>query len=98
MILAIKGGVMMTTIRRAAAMVLAGLALAAAQSALAQTPAASPPAAPLPPADYADKANWVCWPGASPNACDIDLTTTVVASDGAMTVEPFKADPAAPID
>jgi hypothetical protein len=70
-----------------------GVALGAGHGVSAQTPAASPP-----PADYADKANWVCWPGASPNACDIDLTTTVVGADGSMTVEPYKADPAAPID
>ncbi len=77
-----------------------GLVLGAGHGALAQTPpapAATPAAAPRS-ADYADKANWVCWPGASPNACDIDLTTTVVGADGAMTVEPFKADPTAPID
>jgi Protein of unknown function (DUF3089) len=88
----------MRVVRHAAAILLAGLALAAADGALAQTPAASPPAAPPPPVDYANKANWVCWPGATPNACDVDLATTVVAADGAMTAEPFKADPAAPID
>jgi len=78
---------------------LAALAVAAigGAHALAQTP--SPPAAPaLAPNDYADKANWLCWPGAQPNACDVDLTTTVVAADGATRTEPFKADPAAPID
>ena len=84
----------MSTIRGAGAMLAFGLAIAAAQLAHAQ----APPAAPLPPVDYADKANWVCWPGATPNACDVDLTTTVVGADGSMTVEPFKADPKAPID
>jgi hypothetical protein len=91
----------MNPVRCASTTILASLALAAAHGAWAQAPAASPPAAtaaPLPPVDYADKANWVCWPGATLNACDIDLTTTVVAADGSMTVEPFKADPAAPID
>jgi hypothetical protein len=80
-----------------------GVALGAGHGVWAQTPPAS--AAPStalagapPRADYGNKANWVCWPGASPNACDIDLTTTVVGADGSMTVEPFKADPAAPID
>jgi len=48
--------------------------------------------------DYANTANWLCWPGATPNACDVDLTTTVVKADGSMTIEPFKADPKAPID
>ena len=83
----------MNMIRRAGLTMAAGLAIGVAQSAHAQTPPAASP-----PVDYAAKANWVCWPGATPNACDIDLTTTVVGADGAMTVEPFKADPAAPID
>jgi hypothetical protein len=87
----------MKMIQRAGALFAAGFALVAGPSARAQTPPAAP-GAPPPVADYADKANWVCWPGASPNACDIDLTTTVVGADGSMTVEPFKADPTAPID
>jgi hypothetical protein len=78
-------------------MIATGLMLAAGHG-WAQTPPTSPPAAPLPPVDYADKGNWVCWPGATPNACDIDLSTTVVGADGSMTAEPFKADAAAPID
>ena len=81
---------------RAVGLVAALLALAVGGVAVAQTPAA--PAPEPAPADYANPANWVCWPGATPNACDIDLTTTVIAADGAMTVEPFKADPKAPID
>jgi hypothetical protein len=59
--------------------------------------------------DYADVRNWLCRPGntARPtgpgamdgkDACDIDLTTTVVAADGKLTRETFKADPNAPID
>src|SRR5579859_6126410 len=77
---------------------LAALAVAAISGAhaLAQTPSPAAPA--LAPNDYADKASWLCWPGAQPNACDVDLTTTVVAADGATRTEPFKADPAAPID
>ncbi len=85
----------MTTIRRAAGLVAIGLALALGQGARAQAPA---PAPAMPPADYANPANWVCWPGARPNACDVDLTTTVVNADGSMRVEAFKADPKAPID
>jgi len=92
----------MRTVWRAGAMLAFGLAVGAGHGAWAQTPppapAPAPALAPLPPVDYADKANWVCWPGATPNACDIDLTTTVVGADGSMTAEPFKADPAAPID
>jgi hypothetical protein len=62
--------------------------------------AAHAQAAPAPPApnDYADKANWLCWPGASPNACQVDLTTTVVAAGGATRVEPFKPAAHPPID
>jgi hypothetical protein len=51
----------------------------------------------LPPNDYANKANWLCWPGAS-DACAVDLTTTVVAADGSTKVERFVADPHPPID
>ena len=90
----------MSLIRRAAAMLALGLAFGAGQGASAQTAGAgaAPPAPAPAPVDYADKANWVCWPGATPNACDIDLSTTVVGADGSMTAEPFKADPGAPID
>lgn len=59
--------------------------------------AQTPPTAPAP-NDYASKATWLCWPGASPNACDVDLSTTVVASDGATRVEPFKPARAPAID
>ena len=86
----------MTTFFRAAALLAASILLAASQDAQAQALAAAEPAPAA--ADYASPANWVCWPGATPNACDIDLTTTVVGADGSMTVEPFKADPGAPID
>jgi len=47
--------------------------------------------------DYADARNWLCRPG-QPDACAIDLTTTVVAADGTLTKEPFKANANAPID
>ena len=83
-------------------------ALLAAHAAFAQPAAPAqpspPPAAPQPPAtpppapnDYGDKANWLCWPGRS-DACESDLTTTVVKADGSTKVETFKADPNAPID
>ncbi len=71
------------------------LFLAVGQGALAQT---ADPAAPLPPNDYSKTANWLCWPGAAPNACETDLTTTVIKADGSTSVEPFKADTKAPID
>jgi hypothetical protein len=61
----------------------------------AQAPAPAPPAAPN---DYKDDANWLCRPGRTGDACDVDLTTTIVAADGSTTVEKFAADPKAPID
>jgi hypothetical protein len=96
MIFTTRGGVAMGFIRFGAAALVVGMAFADGVGAQAQTAAA--PTAAVGPVDYSDKANWVCWPGASPNACDIDLATTVIQADGSMTVEPFKADPAAPID
>jgi hypothetical protein len=50
------------------------------------------------PNDYKDDANWLCRPGRTGDACDVDLTTTIVAADGSTTVEKFTADPKAPID
>jgi hypothetical protein len=71
--------------------VLAGVALAVglAGSAAAQAPAK---------ADYSKSETWLCWPGKAGDACDIDMTATVVAADGSSKVEAFKADPKAPID
>lgn len=72
---------------------------AAASSASAQAPA--PPAAPiaaLNPNDYADEKNWLCRPGRKGDACDVDLTATVVAADGTLTRETWAANPKAPID
>ena len=49
--------------------------------------------------DYAKPETWLCRPDkAAGNACNVDLTTTVVKADGSETTEPFKADPKAPID
>jgi hypothetical protein len=77
------------------------LALVLALFASAQEPAqppASPSAAPAPaPNDYADGKNWLCRPGRE-DACAVDLATTVVAADGKLTREAWKADPNAPID
>jgi hypothetical protein len=69
-----------------------GLGLVAGPAAHAQGPAE--PAA----NDYADPATWLCRPDIAHDACDVDLTATVVAADGAMRVQPFKADSHAPID
>ena len=66
----------------------------------AQTPPPAPQAAPaeVKPNDYAAHASWLCRPGRKGDACDVDLTTTVVAADGTLTQEAFTADPKAPID
>jgi hypothetical protein len=49
--------------------------------------------------DYSKPETWLCRPDKSTgNACNVDLTTTVVKADGSESVEPFKADPKAPID
>jgi pimeloyl-ACP methyl ester carboxylesterase len=65
----------------------------------AQAPApAAQPAAEVKPNDYGDESNWLCRPGRKGDACDVDLTTTVVAADGTMTKEAFTPNPKAPID
>ncbi len=68
----------------------------AAQSAPATQPAAT---AEVPkPNDYRDDKSWLCRPGRKGDACDVDLTATVVAADGTLTRETWAADPKAPID
>jgi hypothetical protein len=63
-----------------------------------QTPAAPTSAAPAAtPNDYSKAETWLCRPGRK-DACAVDLTTTVVAADGKLTREAFKANPNAPID
>jgi hypothetical protein len=51
----------------------------------------------VPPNDYSDKANWLCWPGAT-DACQTDLDTTVIKADGSTKIERYVADPHPPID
>ncbi len=48
--------------------------------------------------DYADMANWLCHPGKADDACDVDLTYTVVEADGSTSVEAFEASENPPID
>jgi len=55
------------------------------------------PAGPVAPNDYAKDENWLCRPGRD-DACAADQTATVVQADGSTRIEPFKADPDAPID
>ncbi len=77
---------------------LAGLACAGVAQRPDTTAAIAAAAAEAPkPNDYADPKAWLCRPGAH-DACDIDETTTVVAADGTLTKETWKADPNAPID
>ncbi|HET9531511.1 MAG TPA: DUF3089 domain-containing protein [Blastocatellia bacterium] len=47
--------------------------------------------------DYSKPQSWLCRPGRQ-DACAVDLTTTVVAANGKLTVEKWAADPNAPVD
>jgi len=47
--------------------------------------------------DYGDGKNWLCRPGRQ-DACAVDQSTTIVAADGTLTREDWKANPTAPID
>ena len=60
---------------------------------------ATPPAAAQPDSkvDYGDEKSWLCRPGRH-DACDVDLSTTLVAADGKLTAEKWTADQNAPID
>jgi hypothetical protein len=49
------------------------------------------------PNDYSDAKSWLCRPGQH-DACDVDMTTTVIAADGSLSREPWTADANAPID
>ena len=80
-------------VRRAAI----GLFLLLAIQACTRPAAAPGPGAGGGPINYADRTNWLCWPGRS-DACAADLTTTVLGVDGATSIEAFRADPQAPID
>jgi len=54
---------------------------------------AQPPA----PNNYADSKAWLCRPDQH-DACDVDMTTTIVAADGKLTRETWTANPNAPVD
>jgi hypothetical protein len=47
--------------------------------------------------DYSKAETWLCRPGRH-DACDVDMTTTVISADGKLTKEMWAADPKAPID
>ena len=50
------------------------------------------------PNDYRDAKSWLCKPGLHADACDVDLTTTVIDADGKLTRETWKADANPPVD
>lgn len=52
---------------------------------------------PQPKNDYSEGKTWLCRPGRQ-DACAVDLTTTVVAADGKLTVEKWSPNPKAAID
>ena len=47
--------------------------------------------------DYSNANSWLCRPGRQ-DACAADLTATVVAADGKLTIEKWSPNPKAPID
>jgi hypothetical protein len=53
--------------------------------------------APLAPNNYADSKSWLCRPGGH-DACDIDLTTTVIRPGGKLTREKWTPNPNVPVD
>jgi len=56
------------------------------------------PAQPSPaPNDYSDSHSWLCRPN-SHDACDVDLTSTVIAPGGALTLEKWERNVRAPVD
>lgn len=64
---------------------------------LATCAAAQTAAQPQPANDYRDGKTWLCRPGRQ-DACAVDLSTTVVAADGKLTIEKWSANPKAAID
>jgi hypothetical protein len=61
---------------------------------------AQPAPQPAPqPNNYRDAKSWLCRPGLhGDDACDVDLTTTVIGADGKLTRETWTADANPPVD
>lgn len=66
--------------------------------AAAQGPVTSPAPGAAEQPDYRKPEHWLCRPGRTDDACAIDLSTTVVASDGTVTRETFTPHPSPAID
>jgi hypothetical protein len=91
---------LVTSAAVAASVFSATAAFAQQQTPPAATQAATATEAPKP-NDYSDPKTWLCRPGRTAgdnDACAIDHTTTIVAADGKLTRETWKADPNAPVD
>jgi hypothetical protein len=75
----------------------AAIAQSAPPAALPQESAAKPPHTKN---DYGIPDNWLCRPGlpAEKDACNVDLSSTVITSDGQTSIEPFTPNRHAPID
>jgi hypothetical protein len=71
--------------------------LSLAETAIAQSQNQPAPAAPATKNDYGDGKTWLCRPGRQ-DACAVDLSTTVLAADGKLTVEKWSGNPKAAID
>jgi len=71
--------------------------LISCEAALAQTPSQQPAAAAAAKNDYSEGKTWLCRPGRQ-DACAVDLSTTVVAADGKLTLEKFAPSQNAGID
>ncbi|MEY4782829.1 MAG: hypothetical protein RIR41_764, partial [Pseudomonadota bacterium] len=71
-------------------------AVAPAPMPVATTPGA--PAGSSSRTDYSVPANWLCKPGTTNNACDVNLDATVINADGSTSIEKFAPNPNAPID
>ncbi len=48
--------------------------------------------------NYGDINSWLCHPDNQLDLCDQDLSATVVYPDGSLSIEPWEANPNAPID
>ncbi len=83
----------MSNILIRASIAASGLLLGAVAFAQSSAPESAPQAA----NDYSKAETWLCRPGRK-DSCAVDLSTTIVAADGKLTKEPFKANPNAPID